>query len=428
MSQTAAAAADVIKDYLDAVARKDAGVVDRFFHPDVEYMVNGVASVDGNVTLPHITPNCSGALPWLGLYRGRDALRGFLEHMHRNLEITGFSPLDVIAEGDRPAAFGWFRMRALPTARTAEIAFAVNFEVQDGRIVKYHFVENTFDVADAFRAGGAWSVVSDATEKNIPPLSVERFTSSEAGAWSNSYLIAGKSEMVLFDAVMLRSDAEKLGDAIERSAKTLTTVFISHAHPDHFLALDVIVDRFPNARVFSTKNVADDIRTDGPWMMSVVQQRFGPEAATRLVVPEALSEPRLRIDDQTLEIAEFGEGESKHIACLYVPGLRALLCADLLYNNAHAYLQERHLESWLGRLDELEAFVNERITIIYPGHGDPGGAELIERTRQYLHDFSQAIALGDPARAQQQMLEKYPTHHVKQFLTAFSIPAYFPNG
>jgi hypothetical protein len=27
--------------------------------------------------------------PWLVFYHGRDAVRGFLTHMHRNLEVTG---------------------------------------------------------------------------------------------------------------------------------------------------------------------------------------------------------------------------------------------------------------------------------------------------------------------------------------------------
>ena len=94
MSRTEAA--EVITSYLHAVARKESGVAERFFHPDVEYMVNGVAALDQGGPLPPISPECSTALPWLGLYRGRAALNGFLEHMHRNLELTKFGPLEVI--------------------------------------------------------------------------------------------------------------------------------------------------------------------------------------------------------------------------------------------------------------------------------------------------------------------------------------------
>src|SRR5580704_5534656 len=86
-------------------------------------------------------------------------------------------------------------------------------------------------------------------------LSIQQFTSSEAGAWSNSYLISGKSEAILFDVFMLRSDARQIADGIAKSGKTLKSVMISHAHPDHFMGLDVITERFPEAQVVSTQNV-----------------------------------------------------------------------------------------------------------------------------------------------------------------------------
>jgi glyoxylase-like metal-dependent hydrolase (beta-lactamase superfamily II) len=80
-------------------------------------------------------------------------------------------------------------------------------------------------------------------------FSIQSFTSSEPGAWSNSYLIAGKSEAILFDVSMLHSDAKQIADGITKSGKTPKTVVISHAHPDHFMGLDVITERFPKVRL-----------------------------------------------------------------------------------------------------------------------------------------------------------------------------------
>jgi glyoxylase-like metal-dependent hydrolase (beta-lactamase superfamily II) len=266
-----------------------------------------------------------------------------------------------------------------------------------------------------------------ASEQAAASLSIQRFTSSEAGAWSNAYLISVGSQAILFDVPMLGSDAARLADMVHASAKALTTVMISHAHPDHFMGLDVIIDRFPRARVVSTGSVAADIEQDGPWMLSLLQSKLGPEAPARLVIPQPLSEPVLQIDGMPLEIVEFGEGESKHTATLRLPVVKALIAADLVYNNAHLYLADRHLDSWLARLDELQAFAAERISTIHPGHGAAGDLALIARTRDYLRDFAAAVECGDAQAAEQQMLEKYPEYHARQFLTAFSIPAYFPS-
>jgi glyoxylase-like metal-dependent hydrolase (beta-lactamase superfamily II) len=257
-------------------------------------------------------------------------------------------------------------------------------------------------------------------------LSIDTFTSSEDGAWSNSYLISGRSEAVLFDVFQLRSEATQLAEKITQSGKTLTTVMISHAHPDHFMGLDVVTQRFPGAQVVSTANVVADIEQDGPWMFSLLQRKLGPQGPIRLVVPQVLSEPILRIEGTDLEIVEFGESESKHIAAVHIPALRALLSADLVYNHAHLYLQERHLESWLTRLDELDVFAKDKISTIYPGHGNAAGLELIAQTRTYSHDFAEAIKSGDAKATEQQMLAKYPQYHVRQFLSVFSVPAHFP--
>jgi ketosteroid isomerase-like protein len=158
----------LIEAYLDAVMRKDASVVERFFDPNVEYMVNGTPVLDPAGVLPPISAECHAALPWLGLHQGRKAVKEFLAHLHRNLEITAFGPREVISEGNKAAAFGWFRLHALSTDRTVDISYSVRFELREGLIVKYHFLENTFDVASAFRRGGNWLFDTDGTRHSVP--------------------------------------------------------------------------------------------------------------------------------------------------------------------------------------------------------------------------------------------------------------------
>lgn len=255
-------------------------------------------------------------------------------------------------------------------------------------------------------------------------LSVQQFTSSDAGAWSNSYLISGESDAILFDVCMLHSDAVRLADGIRKSGKNLRKVVISHAHPDHFMGLDVITECFPEAEIVSTQNVVTDVKTDGPWMFSLLKEKLSAEGPRSLVVPQPLTNLGLTLEGSELQVVEFGEGESKHTAAIHIPELKTLLSADLVYNQAHLYLQERHLDSWLARLIEVEDFTKGRVTTIHPGHGAGAGLELIRQTRTYLLDFADAVKAGDARNAERIMLAKYPEYRVTQFLTAFSIPAY----
>ena len=168
MSASAPSSSALIAAYLDAVMRKDPFVVEQFFAPNVEYMVNGTSSPDPAGVLPPISADCSVALPWLGLHRGREAVKKFLAHMHCNLEITAFGPREVISEGNKAAAFGWFRLHALSTGRIVDISYSIRFELKDGLIVKYHFLENTFDVATAFHSGGQWLLETDGAKHRVP--------------------------------------------------------------------------------------------------------------------------------------------------------------------------------------------------------------------------------------------------------------------
>jgi hypothetical protein len=82
---------------------------------------------------------------------------------------------------------------------------------------------------------------------------------------------------------------------------SLKPVWISHAHPDHFLQLDLIVDRVPGVEVLITRNVLADLEADGPWMFDLLRGKLGAEAAGRLVLPTALEGPSVPLGDHTLE-------------------------------------------------------------------------------------------------------------------------------
>jgi glyoxylase-like metal-dependent hydrolase (beta-lactamase superfamily II) len=266
------------------------------------------------------------------------------------------------------------------------------------------------------------------TDGTTPRVAVERFSASEPGAWSNSYLVSDDGEALLFDVFQLRSDAEKLAHAVRASGKRLTKVWVSHAHPDHFLGLDVIVDEFPDAEVLTTQSVLDDLRADGPWMYDLLKGKLGPEAPERLIEPVAVDDQNVRVGATALEIVEFGPGEAKHHAALRLIDRDAILASDVIYNGAHLYLQEHNLEGWLARLDELDRFAARHgVQTIHPGHGPAGGLSLIDATREYLTAFASAVQTGNVDDAREAIVSRFPDHRVQQFLDVFSLPAYFPS-
>ena len=161
--------ARLAEEYLDAVARGEgAAAVERYFHPEIVYIVNGPPASDETVDLPALSGELQSALPWLGIYRGLDEVRAFLAHMHSNLEVTGFGPREIVGDDQRAAVFGWFGLRSRPAGRDVRIAFSVLVEGRDGKIARYQFLENTFDVSRAFRSGGSLAFQTDGTTTTVP--------------------------------------------------------------------------------------------------------------------------------------------------------------------------------------------------------------------------------------------------------------------
>ena len=84
-------------------------------------------------------------------------------------------------------------------------------------------------------------------------------------------------------------------------------------------------------------------------------RQIGPGRTDKARDPRGLDrDQRCAIEGAKLDIVEFGEGESKHIAASISRMRRRFSQPIWSTTHAHLYLQEQRLESWLARLDELK--------------------------------------------------------------------------
>jgi len=255
------------------------------------------------------------------------------------------------------------------------------------------------------------------------PLSIQTFTAAAPAALANSHLIVGKREAILVDVVMTKSEATKLADMVKQSGRALKMIFITHAHPDHYLGLEVLREKFPQTKIVAVASVAAAIEKNGPNMVERLRARLGDEGPTQLIVPEPLTTTELDLEGTKIEMVEFREGESEHHAALYIPATRDFIAGDLIYNRVHLFLREKRIDGWLEQLETLEKM--SEIKAIYPGHGAEADRAVINAMRAYLIDFTQAVKLANAAEAMQMMLKKYPDYKMLGFLEG-SIQAHFP--
>ena len=62
----------------------------------------------------------------------------------------------------------------------------------------------------------------------------------------------------------------------------------------------------------------------------------------------------------------------------------------------HAYTSDGHTSEWLGNLELLASELGE-IERLYPGHGEPGGPEMLAAQRGWLERYREVVGgLGAP--------------------------------
>ena len=95
-------------------------------------------------------------------------------------------------------------------------------------------------------------------------LTLDVFTSTPRGYSVTSTLIYGDKELLLIDPQFLKSEANQVVEKIKATGRTLTTIYTTHAHPDHFLGVATIKEAFPNARYVALPEVRERMITSWP--------------------------------------------------------------------------------------------------------------------------------------------------------------------
>ena len=246
-------------------------------------------------------------------------------------------------------------------------------------------------------------------------FAVQTHTASEANFGVNSYLVTGERDAFLVDAQFALTEAEAIADLVSASGKNLRFVFITHGHADHFLGLQAITTRFPDAKVIATTPVIDHIRAGGSASLGLWKPTLGAGLADRVIVPDPVPTNTLTFEGEPIQIIPLPAGESEASAALLIPATGELFAGDAVYNHVHNWLLESRFDGILDGIATLQALPG--VQTIYPGHGPAASRDVFDANAAYVRDFAQAIAVAaSPEDAAAAMLERYPNHYAPMLL------------
>lgn len=233
---------------------------------------------------------------------------------------------------------------------------------------------------------------------------------------TTSSLIYGDHDVVLVDAQYLRRDVIRLGNMIEALDRTLTTIFITHGHADHYFGAGMLAQRFPDVRVVATPDVVADIAARGDEQEKAFTAWFGDELALPTTLPDPLGELAIMIEGHRLEVIAVDQADIAPTAALHIPPLNAVIAGDLAYNGIHQFLAESGPSEWTrwGRSIDVIADLGPRTVVAghkKPEASDHDGPAILAGTRNYLRDFARLAATSASAEALiAGMSELYPEH------------------
>jgi ketosteroid isomerase-like protein len=94
-----------------------------------------------------ISPGPKDKLPWAGTYKGKQEIANFFAEVERTLELTEFTPREMIEQGDTVVVLGTLAGRAKTTGKPVRNEWAHVFKFSQGKVVFFQeYIDTAADV------------------------------------------------------------------------------------------------------------------------------------------------------------------------------------------------------------------------------------------------------------------------------------------
>ena len=258
------------------------------------------------------------------------------------------------------------------------------------------------------------SCISAASAISQHGFSIKVFTSSDDQFWTNSVILEGEHEVMLVDAQLTKTNAEKVLEEIQETKKPLSLIYITHEHADHFLGLEVFNQAYPRARIIANSAVVDRINKVYQEKIAKWEKLLGSGATSRIVAISRFDGNFVDFDGTKIEVFKHIRGDTDENTMLWIPGQRILIAGDVVFNNMHVYTAETDgtaREKWLNSLEKIRELSP---SVVIPGHSKVGApldsTTAVDFTEKYLMVFEEELKNAkDPDSLINAMKERFPS-------------------
>jgi glyoxylase-like metal-dependent hydrolase (beta-lactamase superfamily II) len=258
------------------------------------------------------------------------------------------------------------------------------------------------------------SCASSASAISQHGFSIKVFTSPDDHFWTNSVILEGEHEVMLVDAQLTKTSAEKVLQEIKETKKPLSLIYITHEHADHFLGLEVFKEAYPRTRIVANSAVVDRINKVYQGKIDKWEKILGSGATSQIVAISRFDANFVDFDGTKIEVFKHIRGDTDENTMLWIPGQRILIAGDVVFNNMHVYTAETDgtaREKWLNSLEKIREL---NPSVVIPGHSKVGApldsTTAVDFTEKYLMVFEEELKNAkDPDTLINAMKERFPS-------------------
>ena len=245
-------------------------------------------------------------------------------------------------------------------------------------------------------------------------FSIKVFTSPDDQFWVNSVIIEGAREVMLVDAQLTKTSAEKVLQEIRETKKPLSVIYITHEHADHFLGLEVFKEAYPRVRIIANSAVVDRINKVYQDKIDKWKNILGSAATSQVVAIEKFDGNSIKFEDTKIEVLKNIRGDTDENTMLWIPEQKILITGDVVFNDMHVYTAETDSNARAKWLNSLQKIRELKPSFVIPGHSKVGApldaSTAVDFTENYLLAFDEELKkTKDPDSLINAMRERFPS-------------------
>ncbi|NNE94953.1 MAG: MBL fold metallo-hydrolase [Acidimicrobiales bacterium] len=287
-------------------------------------------------------------------------------------------------------------------------------------------VEDTEPVEDDSTVGPSTTVRDSGLTVTVQAAgdhTVHTVVSPEQAFANATHIVETDNALVLFDTQFLLPNAADFRAYADSLGKPIEAVFITHAHPDHFLGSEAFAD----LTLYAIADVVDAIAANGDAEVEEKQADFGPELiAPTFIIPEIVELGTMEIDGVAFELETVVDAEAESQLVVRIPDAGAIVTGDIIYSGSHLILAGP-ADTWIQAINGLAADSAD-YPIVLPGHGNAADPTVYDTNIAWLTTANELLGTAETGEEfKQGLIDAFPELGMEAAID-FVLPIYFPEG